>query len=105
MRFTSFSTFCALGLAATVSGAFAQAITQDSPFGAPVSTANDRAPREKLELAGISVVGEKTFICLFDTEKSQNRWLAVGEKSGALEVVSCDVKADSAVIKVSGQLK
>jgi hypothetical protein len=86
--------------------AHAQNSTQDSPFQAPAgAAANANSAKERWELVGISVVGPKTSVCLLDNEKSQNRWLTVGEKSGALEIVSCDPKQDTAVIKISGQTK
>jgi hypothetical protein len=50
-------------------------------------------------------VGKKTYVSLYDVEKQRSRWIAVGETAAGIEVVSCDVKNDRALVRVGGQSK
>jgi hypothetical protein len=85
----------------------AQTALQDSPFvaGPGSVTAPENLASETLQLSGISVVGKKTFVSIYDVEKKHSRWLAVGDKVDGVEVVSCDVKGDKAVVRVAKELK
>ena len=85
----------------------AQTALQDSPFtpgpGSVIAPGN--AAGETLQLSGISVVGKKTYVSIYDVEKKHSRWLAVGDKVDGVEVVSCDVKGDKAVVRIAKELR
>ncbi len=85
----------------------AQTALQDSPFmpGTGSGIAPETASGETLQLTGISVVGKKTFVSIYDVEKKHSRWLAVGDKVDGVEVISCDVKGDKAVVRVAKELE
>lgn len=85
----------------------AQTALQDSPFmPGPGSVATPgTAPGETLQLSGITVVGKKTYVSIYDVEKKHSRWLAVGDTVDGVEVVSCDVRYDKAVVRVGKELK
>ncbi|MSU69194.1 MAG: hypothetical protein EXS39_00140 [Opitutaceae bacterium] len=90
-----------------VSRSGAQTALQDSPFlpAAGSVLAAGAASFETLQLSGISVVGKKTFVSIFDTEKKHSNWIAVGKAVGGVEIISCDVIGDRAVVRVAGQVK
>jgi len=83
-------------------------LTSESPFLPAGATAAAPAGSATLQLAGISVIEPKTYVLLVDTTntaKSRSRWLAVGTKADDLEVLSCDVDKDEAVVRVGSDLK
>jgi hypothetical protein len=83
-------------------------LTRESPFLPAGAVAGTPAGSATLQLAGISVIEPKTYILLVDTTnpaKSRSRWLAVGTKADDLEVLSCDVDKDEAVVRVGSDLK
>lgn len=85
----------------------AQTTLPDSPFltaGAPASGLPD-APTEPYQLTGISVVGKKTFVSIYETAERHSRWIAVGESAGDIHVLSCNVATDQSVIRVGGEVK
>src|SRR5882724_9821931 len=85
----------------------AQTALPDSPFVPAPGSLVPAGPAdgEKLQLSGISVVGKKTFVSIFDVDKKHSRWIAVGETVDGVEVISCDVKGDKAVVRVAKELK
>ena len=83
-------------------------LTRDSPFlpaGAPAVAPAESAT---LQLAGISVIEPKIYVLLVDTTnagKSHSHWIAVGTKVDDLEVLSCDVDKNEAVVRVGSETK
>jgi len=54
------------------------------------------------------VIAPQIYVLLVDTGnagKSRSRWIAVGTKTDDLEVLSCDVDKDEAVVRVGSDLK
>jgi hypothetical protein len=83
-------------------------LTRESPFLPAGTTAASPAASATLQLAGISVIEPKTYVLLVDTTnagKSRSRWLAVGTKADDLEVLSCDVDKDEAVVRIGSDLR
>jgi len=83
-------------------------LTNESPYLMVCATA--RAPDQSatLQLAVISVIAPQIYVLLVDTAnagKSRSRWIAVGAKVDDLEVLSCDVDKDEAVVRVGSDLK
>jgi hypothetical protein len=83
-------------------------LTHESPFLPAGATGAAPADSATLQLAGISVIEPTIYVLLVDTTnaaKSHSRWLAVGTKADDLEVLSCDVDKDEAVVRVGSELK
>jgi hypothetical protein len=94
-----------LGLAAGVLPcAAADGALQDSPFSAADKPAAEVAGGS-LRLSGISVIGGKTYVSIYDGREKMSRWIAVGGVLGDIEVVSCDTEKDRSVVRVAGELK
>jgi len=78
-------------------------IPTDSPFlpdrspGAPGT-----APEGEIQLSGLTSIGGKPMVCLTDVTKKKSRWLAVGAKDEAYEVLSADFNTNEAIVKVNG---
>jgi hypothetical protein len=99
--------FVALALPCGCPFLSAQTTLPDSPFltaGAPAGGQPD-APTEPYQLTGISVVGQKTFVSIYETAEKHSRWIAVGESAGDIHVLSCNVATDQSVIRVGGEVK
>jgi hypothetical protein len=83
-------------------------LTHESPFLPAATSAAAPAESATLQLAGISVIEPKIYVLLVDTVnagKSRSRWIAVGAKVDDLEVLSCDMDKDEAVVRVGSDLK
>jgi hypothetical protein len=83
-------------------------LTRESPFLPAGATGAAPAESSTLQLAGISVIEPKIYVLLVDTTsaaKSRSRWLAVGTKADDLEVLSCDVDNDEAVVRVGSEVR
>ncbi|MFA5265015.1 MAG: hypothetical protein WC378_14420 [Opitutaceae bacterium] len=81
----------------------AEPISANSPF-LPVpgqSKAADKAG--PLQLSGITIIASKTYVCLTETSTKKSRWLAVGAKVDAIEVLSCNPEKNEAVVRVNGE--
>jgi hypothetical protein len=85
----------------------AQTELQDSPFLPATGSvlAAETLANGPLQLSGISVVGKKTFVSISDPEQKHSSWIAVGQTVGGVQVVSCDVAGERAVVRTAGQLK
>ncbi|HWA10195.1 MAG TPA: hypothetical protein VG838_12150 [Opitutaceae bacterium] len=92
-------------VASAVSGR-AQDVPADSPFLPAKAPADAHpAPAEPYQLSAIGVVEGKTFVSLYEAADKRSHWVAVGASLGEVKVVSCDVEAETAVIRVAGELK
>ena len=83
-------------------------LTRESPFLPAGATAAAPAESATLQLAGISVIEPQIYVLLVDTAnaaKSRSRWIAIGTKVDDLEVLSCDVNKDEAVVRVGSEVK
>ena len=85
----------------------AESTPTDSPF---LPTAADVAdPRstssEPYQLSAIGVVGDRTFVSIYETAEKRSHWIAVGGGLGDLQIVSCDVDAEQAVVRIGGKLR
>ncbi|MBI5381805.1 MAG: hypothetical protein HZA31_07890 [Opitutae bacterium] len=86
-------------------GAAEGTLTNESPFlsaGTSAAAVIENAP---LQLAGITIIEPKTYVCLVDATKNRGRWLAVGTKIDELEVISCDTVREEAVVRVGAETK
>ena len=83
-------------------------LTHESPFLPAGATGAAPADSATLQLAGISVIEPTIYVLLVDTTnaaKSHSRWLAVGTKADDLEVLSCDLDKNEAVVRVGSDLR
>lgn len=98
----------AIVLAGSCLSAFGQTkLAVDSPFapaaGGPGGAAG--SPPAAYELAGASSVGSSSMICIYDTQAKHSEWIAVGDTSGPIHVVSLDSLNDRAVVVIAGERK
>ena len=109
MRLSRHKLFLPLALLASAAGflANAESAVPDSPFLSASPTATDPHARsnEPYQLSAIGVVEGKTYVSIYDAAEKRSRWIAVGGRLGDLQVVSCDIDAEQAVIRAGGQLK
>jgi hypothetical protein len=83
-----------------------QAAPPDSPFltaNAPAS-GQPAGPGEPFQLTGISVVGDKTFVSIFDAAERHSLWITVGESVGDIHVISCNVATEQSVVRIGEKL-
>ena len=101
------SVVAVLALAAGTSLLSGQTALPDSPFLGGNGSAVDRSngPTEPFELTGISVVGEKTFVSIYDSAEKHSHWIAVGGTVGEIHVMSCDLVTDQSLVRIGGKLK
>ncbi len=76
-----------------------------SPFlpAADAGLAGQSASGETFELAGASETDLGIRVCLYDSANKRSRWLAVGDTTGDIQVVSYDVGSNQAIVKFDGR--
>lgn len=109
MRFSLRPLFVTGPLLSLLCGGLAQAQTPpaESPFlpANPAVSASHAQSSEPYQLSAIGVVGEQTFVSIYETAEKRSRWIAVGGSLGDLQVVSCDIEAEQAVVTIAGQTR
>jgi hypothetical protein len=73
-----------------------------SPFIAPQPAAAAASSNEPLEFAGVSTIGKKTMVNLYDKQAKKGRWIEVGASSEGITVVKYDSRRDQVMVKVNG---
>ncbi len=102
-RSSLLASFGPLCLLTTITLCQAAPVSEESPFlpaptkGAVVGNAGP------LQLSCITIISAKTYVCLTETSTKKSRWLAVGAKVDAIEVVSCSPEKNEAVVRVNGE--
>ena len=94
----------ALGVAGRVVAQ--NSLTKDSPFmpaGNPDPVA--AASNDTLEFTGVSVIGNKTHVYLYDKATKKGRWLAVGTEMDGYDVLAYDTRREQIVVKAGGEQK
>lgn len=94
--------FTAIALSGVVAPGFGQALVGNSPFAARAGSGSASAPAEAYELAGSATQGSQVTVCIYERQKRHSEWIAVGETSDGIRVVSYDAASDSAVVTVDG---
>jgi hypothetical protein len=109
VRFPRLHPFVALAVLLVGSGLSGRAETapSDSPFlpAKPAPADSRSESSEPFQLSAIGVVEGKTYVSLYETADKRSHWIAVGGSLGKIQIVSCDVDAEQAVIRVDGKLK
>jgi hypothetical protein len=81
-------------------------LPKKSPFelrggaAAPVS-----ASGETFEFAGVSSIGKKTDLIIYDKTAKKSHWIAPGETKEGIAVINYDAAREEAVVKVNGVQK
>jgi hypothetical protein len=87
----------------TAVGLVAQnALPANSPFlppNAPAAAANNGEP---LEFAGVSTVGKRTDLIIYDKAAKKSRWIPLGDTVAGITAVKYDSRAETAVIRANG---
>jgi hypothetical protein len=78
-----------------------------SPFSPPASAASTAAAAasETLEFAGVSAMGNRTDVILFDKTARKSHLITAGETVAGISVLNYDARRDQVVIRVNGQQK
>ena len=94
----------ALALGTAAWGTAQTAVPKTSPFLPAPGSASiaPSAAGETIQFTGVSVIGPKTFVSLFDTQKQKSRWLTLGEAIDGMEIRSYDAQRDQIVLRVNG---
>lgn len=86
-----------------VSSAAAQgALPTSSPFLPPNSQAAAAANGETLEFAGVSTIGNKTDLIIYDKTAKKSRWIPLGGTVAGITAVKYDPRVEQAVIRTNG---
>jgi hypothetical protein len=84
--------------------ATAQTGSKDSPFMPPAMAMVSTSPSESLEFAGVNVMGDKTFISIYDKQTKKGRWISVSGTEAGISVLAYDARRDQVVVK-SGEIQ
>jgi len=95
---------CFLGLCMCLSATAAET-TKDSPFGQAGTTAVTTASLDDLDFAGVSTVGNRTMINLYDKQQKRSYWVQVGTKSGDVTIEKYDSAHDQITVRRNGTEK
>ena len=89
-----------------ISFAYAPAAEQPkespSPFGQAGNAKPAPAQSDALEFAGVSVLGKKTLINLYDKQDKRGFWVEVGTTSSGVTVVKYDSAHDQVIVRRNG---
>lgn len=77
-------------------------VPKDSPFLPNSSGKAATSPSESLEFAGVSTVGKKTMINLYDGEQKHGFWVEVGATSDGVTVLKYDSAHDQVTVRRDG---
>ncbi len=94
----------ALGCAAALPAQ--TALVANSPFAPSGAVAGAAAaPAEAYQLAGASVQGSETTVCIYSQQTKHSQWIPVGGESDGVHVISYDGLHDTAVVMIAGSRK
>ena len=102
-RLSGFISGLALVLAANVQGQ--TALPKSSPFLPAGSPTAAEAANEVLEFAGVSSMGKKTQIVIYDKSTKKSRWIGVGETVDGIAVLNYDSRLEQTVVRSNGVQK
>ena len=112
MRFLPTRIFSIVLASSALACAAETGLTSESPFRPVGGSATAATPvaASALQLAGITSLGSKTYVLLIDSasstdaKKGHGRWIAVGSKVDDIEVISCDIGKNEAVVRVGPEI-
>lgn len=77
-------------------------LPKDSPFLPPNSPAAAAASGETLEFAGVSTIGKKIDLIIYDKTAKKSRWIPLGDTVAGITALKYDPKAEVAVVRTNG---
>lgn len=83
----------------------AAAERKDTPFGQAATPAVVTGGVDAFEFSGVSTVGKRTMINLFDKQQKKSFWVEAGTTSNGVTVVSYDNAKDQVTIRSNGAEK
>jgi hypothetical protein len=95
----------ALAIFATVAGTAQTPLRKDSPFIPQGAATAMVAANETLEFAGVSSIGKKTDLIIYDKTVKKSRWIGIGETVEGITVLNYDSRLEQAVLRVNGGQK
>src|SRR3954463_7457906 len=83
--------------------AWAQApLPGNSPFVPGNGAVTPAASGESIELAGISIVGDRTDLVIYDKAAKKSRWVRRGATADGITALKYDPKLEQAVVRIRG---
>jgi hypothetical protein len=95
----------ALAMFATTAGQAQTPLHKDSPFIPQGAAPMMAAAGETLEFAGVSSIGKKTDLIIYDKTVKKSRWIGIGDTVEGITVVNYDSRLEQAVLRVNGGQK
>lgn len=79
-----------------------KSLPKENPFRSPTSGPAAAAPAEMIEFAGVSLVGKRTDLIIYDKTTKKSHWIAEGESKEGISVLRYDARRQQAVVKING---
>lgn len=80
-------------------------LLKDSPFLPPAGGSLVAPPPETMQLSGVIAAGQSTLVNITDSQTKRSLWIPVGKTVDDIEVLSCDLKTDTVVVRTKGEVK
>jgi len=80
-------------------------VPKDSPFGQAGTPATTTTGLDSIDFAGVSTVGNRTMINLYDKVQKRSFWVEAGKATGDLTVTKYDSAHDQITVKSHGAQK
>ena len=97
--------FSTVGVCFVLVAAIAADAPKDSPFGQAGTPATTTTGLESIDFSGVSTVGNRTMINLYDRPQKRSFWVEVGKPAGDLTVTAYDSAHDQITVKSKGAQK
>lgn len=98
-------TVCLAAIAVGSSFASAADAAKDSPFAQAGSASSAATTVDSIEFSGVSTVGKKTMINLYDKRDKRSFWVEAGTTVDGLTVVNYDNNHDQITVRANGAEK
>ena len=82
-----------------------EGLSSDSPFLNTADSAAPQAAPTDFQLAGISAIGGDTSVCIVESVRKKSTWMKVGSSDKDLEIISCSLASNQAVLRIHGELR
>ncbi len=82
------------------------ALPKESPFGRPSNAPTAAvAPDEQFEFAGVSLMGSRTDLILYDKAAKKSRWITLGETVEGVSALNYNSQREEAIVRIRGTEK
>src|SRR5262245_43729990 len=86
---------------ALISAETTAGLPKNSPFELRGGPSAPAAANETLEFAGVSLIGKKTDLIIYDKTAKKSHWIAKGETKEGISVLNYDERREEAVVRVN----